>query len=169
MIQNIDNFKEVAQASIDLLNTFASKHKLQGIALADHICYKCSSTKTFEQMRAMFEDNSEYIHQSIISKRRIAYIKLNVGMETDLGVINYVELSDQKPDGSQTNDFDHIEIFPVSMSYNDMVEIFEKGGEPVVKKERPHHTTHDIDITPEFLIRLEHEPLIDKIKREEMK
>ena len=115
----------------------------------------------------MFEDASEYIFQSIISRRRIAVIGIKRGIETSLGTINVLELSDQKPDGSQHDGFDHIEAYAVGRSYDEMVREFE-ACEKVIKVERPHHTTHDIDIGDKFLFRCTQEPLIEKIKRTEM-
>ena len=166
-MKTITEFYEGSKKFIELFDAFAKKHELLGKAQADHICYKCDSKESFEQMRALFEGESDYAYQSIISKRRIAIIRLKVGIETALGTIFFVELSDQKPDNSQEDKFDHIEAYPVGWSYDDMVKIFEVS-EKVVKVERPHHTTHDIDIGEGFLFRCTHGPLIEKIKTEEM-
>jgi len=43
------------------------------------------------------------------------------------------------------------------------------ASEKIIKVERPHHTTHDIDIKDGFLFRCTQEPLVDKIRRDEMK
>jgi len=48
-----------------------------------------------------------------------------------------------------------------------MVAKLEKS-EKVIKVERPHHTTHDIEIKDGFLFRCTQGPLIEKVKREEM-
>jgi predicted metalloenzyme YecM len=118
-------------------------------------------------MREMLENESEYIFQSIISGRRIAIIRLKQGIETILGTINFLELSDQKLDGSQSEGFDHIEVYPVGWTYEEMVRELEEV-ETVKKVERPHHTTHDIVLEEGFIFRLTQEPLIEKIKRSEM-
>jgi predicted metalloenzyme YecM len=167
---SLEAFYIESRVFVERFNAFAKKHALDGVASADHICYKCDSAESFEQMRAMFEgEGSEYMYQSIISKRRIAVIKLARGIETALGVIYFLELSDQKPDGSQKNSFDHIEIYPLDRTYDELVQTFEHAGETVTKVVRPHHTTHDIDIGNGFLTRLTEGPLIEKITREEMR
>lgn len=166
-MKTIEEFLAEAEKFVTIFDTFAAKHNLAGRAQADHICYKCDSKDSFEGMREMFEQASEYVYQSIISKRRIAIIRFKKGIETSLGTINFLELSDQKPDNSQHEGFDHIEAYAVDRSYNDMVKEFE-ASEKVVKVERPHHTTHDIDIGGGFLFRCTQGPLIEKIKSSEM-
>jgi len=168
VITSINDFYAKSQKYVNWFNAFAQKHNLVGITQADHICYKCGSTESFEAMRAMFEQNSHYLYQSIISKRRISIIKLKPGIETALGTIHFLELSDQKPDGSQIDGFDHIEVYGVRISYDDMVAKL-ATSEKVIKVERPHHTTHDVEIKDGFLFRCTQEPLVDKIRREEMK
>lgn len=152
---------------IKVFNEFAQKHSLIGRAHADHICYKCGSRESFEKIRTMFEKESDFIYQSIISGRAIAYIRFKKGIETAIGTIHFLELSDQKPDGSQVEGFDHIEVYPTSLSYDEMVKELEKTEE-VVKVERPHHTTHDIEIGEGFLFRCTRGPLLEKIKTTEM-
>ena len=167
MIHTIEEFHAQCARYISIFNAFTEKHTLIGTAAPDHICYKCDSNEAFEDMRRMLESESAYLYQSVISNRRIAYIKLKVGIETNLGMINFIELSDQKPDNSQLDGFDHIEAYPIGISYEKMVSGFEET-EHVMKVERPHHTTHDIDMGDGFLFRCTREPLIDKIKRSEM-
>jgi len=167
MIQTIEDFYTGAEQYVALFNTFAEKHQLVGRAQADHVCYKCASRESFERIRALFETESDYVYQSIISKRRIACIRLKKGIETSLGTITLLELSDQKPDDSQEEGFDHIEVYPTTFSYDEMVRELEES-EQVIRVERPHHTTHDIDIADGFLFRCTHEPLIEKIKTTEM-
>lgn len=164
---SIEDFYTQAQKYVAFFDAFAQKHALADRALADHICYKCDSTQEFERMRALLEHESAYVYQSIISKRRISYIKFKRGIETTLGTILFLELSDQKLDGSQKSGFDHIEAYPTQESYEEFVREFEKS-EKVVKVERPHHTTHDIDIGEGFLFRCTRGSLLEKIKAEEM-
>jgi hypothetical protein len=164
----IQEFYAGAAEAVKDVDAFARKHDLKDMAEADHICYKCGSTERFEQMRRMLEGESEYIHQAIISGRRIAYIRLKKSISTALGEITFLELSDQKQDGSQRDGFDHVEMFPVGISYDDLAAKLEGGGEVLKKVVRPHHTTYDLTLESGFLIRLEPDALIEKIKREEM-
>jgi predicted metalloenzyme YecM len=137
-------------------------------AVADHICYKCESSLEFEQMRAMFEGESKFIYQSIISGRRIAIVAFKKPIVTALGEIRHLELSDQKPDGSQVSGFDHIEIYPVDGTMDELAAQIEASGFALEKVERPHHTTYDGRLGEHFKVRLEPEALITKIKAEEM-
>ncbi len=137
-------------------------------AIADHICYKCSDSAEFERIRAMFEAESVFIYQSIISKRRIALIKFLAPIPTALGDISLLELSDQKPDGSQTSGFDHIEIYPAHGSIEDFVTSLETKGAIFEKIVRPHHTTFDATIIADFKIRIEPEALLEKVMMTEM-
>ena len=164
-IKTIKEFYTEAEQSVRSFNRFVAKHNLQGKTKADHICYKCDSAEYFDSVRALLESESDYIYQANISGRRISYIKLKRSVHTALGEINFLELSDQKPDNSQKNGFDNIEVFPTAMTYNEMVEMLEES-ETVIKVERPHHTTHDIKIEDGFIFRCTHAPLIEKIKTE---
>ena len=166
-MKNLKEFYKEAEKFTEIFNSFVTKHSLKGKVVSDHICYKCESKESFERIRASFEEESEYIYQSIISNRRIAVIRLKKIIQTDLGTIGYLELSDQKPDNSQRDGFDHIEAYPVGWSYEQMVEELQET-EKVIKVERPHHTTHDIDIGGGFLFRCTQGPLIEKIKNFEM-
>lgn len=166
-ITTLRDFYTQAEPYVRLFDAFAERHQLVPKAQADHICYKCDSSATFETIRALFERESGYIYQSLISKRRIAVIRLPSPIETVLGPIHFLELSDQKPDNSQDNRFDHIEVYPLTLSYETMVQELALT-EKVVQVDRPHHSTHDIDIQDGFFFRCTREPLIEKIKREEM-
>lgn len=167
MIQKIEDFYTESVGYVKIFDAFVAKHNFVGKGVSDHICYKCASTESFESLRALFESESEYVFQSIISKRRIAVIKLKKGITTSLGEIFVLELSDQKPDDSQKEGFDHIEVYPVDCTYTEMVETLGQS-EDVKKVERPHHTTHDIDIEGGFLCRCTEGPLIEKIKNSQM-
>lgn len=166
-MESLEKFYKDSEKYIQLFDAFVQKHQLVGRAAPDHICYKCSSSDSFEVIRALFEGASKYVYQSIISKRRIAIIAFEREISTLLGPINYLELSDQRPDGSQREGFDHIEAYATERSYDQMVVEFERT-ERVKKVERPHHTTHDIDIGGGFLFRCTQGPLIEKIKNDEM-
>ena len=167
-MKSIGELYTASEIYIELFDAFVAKHNLSGRAQVDHICYKCDSKESFEKIRKMFESEGKYIYQSVISKRRIAIIRFKKGIETSLGIINFLELSDQKPDNSQHEGFDHIEAYAVGRIYEEMIEEFEVSGILVIKIERPHHTTHDIDIGGGFLYRCTQGPLIEKIKSAEM-
>jgi predicted metalloenzyme YecM len=167
MFQTISDFYVEAEKAIVSFNAFAAQHALVTRASADHICFKCDSREVFEHIRSMFETESRFIYQSIISGRRIVYLKFKKPIASALGDIWFLELSDQKPDRSQVNCFDHVEVYAHAMSYDDMVSELEKT-EKLIKVERPHHTTHDVQVTPDFLFRCTQGPLIEKIQKEQM-
>ncbi|MBM3257532.1 MAG: hypothetical protein FJY98_04415 [Candidatus Liptonbacteria bacterium] len=185
-----ENFIAEAKAGITALNSFVEKQGLIRLVRADHIGFRCDSHTTFEAVRSLLERESEYIYQSIISDRPIAIIKFRSPLQTNIGPIAFLELADQKPDGSQKRGFDHIEMYPVGISYDVLVTKLESSGVTIEKKVRPHHTTHDIRVEnfipleapakagadttgilplTGFTLRLESEPLIEKIRREEFK
>jgi predicted metalloenzyme YecM len=112
MISSAETFYTQSKSIIRTFDTFIAKHALKGECLVDHICNKCGSRQSFEALRDIFEWEGEYVYQSIISKRPIAFIKFKKPINTALGDIYYLELSDQKPDSSQKEGFDHIEIIP---------------------------------------------------------
>ncbi len=151
------------------LDHFFGKHQLVGIVHVDHIGYKCASADEFESMRRMLEPESVFMYQSVISHRRIAIIKLKIGFRTALGACTYLELSDQKPDMSQESVFDHAEIYPIAGGEDALVLLLTQKGITLHKVVKPHHTTHNVDMGAKFVLKLCAEPLIEKIKREEMK
>jgi len=162
MIDSIEDFYESASKAVSEFDKFSRDKGIMGVA--DHICYKCGSSENFEKIRKMFEDCR--LTQDIIAGRRITYIILKKSIRTELGEIKFLELSDQKPDGSQKEGFDHVEVYPKFGSYMDFVNEMESLGVNLRKVVRPHHTTYDADIDNGFLIRLSEEPLIEKIKKE---
>jgi len=164
MIGSIEEFYKSALKAIEEFDKFSRDKGIVGIAVADHICYKCDSIENFERMRAMFENCR--LTQDLIAGRRITYIILKNPVESSLGEIRFLELSDQKPDGSQEEGFDHVEVYPKSGDYESFVSAMRELGVNLNKVERPHHTTYDADIGNGFLIRLTEEPLIEKIKKE---
>lgn len=165
-MRTLEAFFTAANPSLQLAADWGKNIQLK--ATADHICYKCSSAEEFEQLRALFEQQSTFIYQSIISQRRIAVIKFLHPLSTAWGEIWYLELSDQKPDGSQASGFDHIELYPAVGSVEELVASLEQQGVVLEKTVRPHHTTFDLTIGEGFKLRLEPEPLVEKIQRDEM-
>ncbi len=168
MIKNSDDFLEKAKKSIEEFNVFCEGVHLVDKVKADHIGYKCSSKEDFEYIRNFFEFDGKFVYQSIISNRRIAIIGLHNGVETVAGMLMYLELSDQKPDGSQVDGIDHLEIVPVDISYEELILLVKSKGYIVKEAVRPHHTTYDIVLPSGFIVRLSSEMLVDKIKRSEM-
>lgn len=164
----VQKFFKATAPVIVAFNTFVNDTGLADRAAADHICYKCASTDSFKTIRAMFEGESAFIYQSIISKRRIAIVRFNRTLETALGPINVLELSDQKPDGSQSEGFDHVEIYPTQGSTDDLVAYLRSQDVVIETVSRPHHTTHDLVLENGFKVRVEDGPLLEKIKTDEM-
>lgn len=165
---NVTTFRSTARDFLVLFNQFSETHGLGNIARVDHLGYKCESSVQFEQIRAFLEPECVFIYQSYISGRRIAILKLKTPFETSLGSIEVLELSDQKPDGSQTAHFDHAEIYPVGMPYEEFAHRLEEKGVELEKTERPHHTTYDLVLGTDMKLKLTREPLSEKIKRDEM-
>lgn len=165
-MNSLNEFYDSAKETLDKFLPFIEKHDLRKRAKADHICYKCASSESFEGIKRLFESESRWIYQSIISGRRIALIRLNSPLESVLGEIVLLELSDQKPDGSQTEGFDHIEAYALDRNYENLVNYL--GSREVIVNEvkRPHHTTHDIKLDNGLIFRLTREPLADKVKKE---
>jgi predicted metalloenzyme YecM len=166
-MRDIGEFYLKAQKFLREFDGFAKLHGLQKFLRADHLCYKCDSPESFERIRKILE-YEKFVYQSIISKRRIAMIKVKTPLNSILGNIDLIELSDQKPDGSQEEGFDHVEVFPKTISYDELISNLNNAGLKLKEIVRPHHTTYDIEIKPNFILRLSREPLIEKIKREEM-
>lgn len=166
MIQTTAEFFAAAQPFVGDFDEWVATYRPE--AKADHICYKCGDSLEFEVLRGYFEKESVFVYQSIISQRRIAIIKFVTPIKTTLGDIWFLELSDQKPDGSQTSGFDHIEIYPNERSIETLAEQLTARGMKLEKVGRAHHTTIDGFIKDAFKIRLEDGPLIEKIKATEI-
>ena len=167
-METLASFVQKSTAFIQAFNTFGDEHGLALLTKVDHIGFKCESTEQFEQLRALLEPEAHFVYQSYISGRRIAIIKLRQPFETVLGPIHFFELSDQKPDNSQTARFDHAEIYPVGITHEQLAHALEGKGIVMEKTERPHHTTYDISLGEDIKLKLTREPLIEKIKRDEM-
>jgi predicted metalloenzyme YecM len=168
MVKNSLDLAESSKSFLNEFNLFCKDNNLLGKVKADHIGLKCSSKEVYELQRSYFEFESRFIYQSIISKRRISIIGLTQGLETTVGPLNYLELSDQKPDGSQKDIIDHLEIVPVTTTYEELVRHLQAQGVKLKEVVRPHHTTYDIVLTSGFIVRLSPTMLVDKIKEEEM-
>jgi hypothetical protein len=169
-----DTFAQLVEASqpyLRLCDDFITKHDLKQTVTADHICFKCQSSLEYERVRALLERDppSRYCYQVWLAGRRVAYLGFRAGLVLKSGlVVMCIELADIKPSGGETPGFHHMEIYPSGLSYGDLVHRLEHGGEQLVLKTRPHHTTHDIQCENGFIIRLTDRPLIKKIIDEEL-
>ena len=151
---------------VKVLEDFISSCKLEDKVILDHICYKCSTKDSYEQIKTSLELSEKFLYTSIISKRRISSVGLRDGVTTKFGSITLLELNDQKPDGSQIEGFDHIEIMPIKgYTCEGLAKVAEENGYKVEVSVRPHHTTYDVCID-KYTIRFTSELLIDKIKKE---
>lgn len=169
MLQKSTDLIEKTGEILQEFNAFCVHHGLIGKVQADHIGLRCSSRELFEYQRSLFEHDSTFMYQSIISKRRIAIIGLRNGLETIVGPLNYLELSDQKPDNSQQDRIDHLEIVPTTITYEELVAMLQDNGVDLKEVVRPHHTTYDIVLPSGFMVKLSQQMLLEKIKQEEMR
>lgn len=135
-------------------------------AIPDHICYKCKTRKEFETIRNWYEKHGQWIYQTEISGRAIATIKLREPFRCWMGEVWYLELSDQKPDGSQEESWDHMEVKHREDRYDELVDRAQNIGLDVIEKVRPHHTTHEVMLENSFKLVFTREMLGEKIKKE---
>ncbi len=157
-----------AQEVLQELDRFVITNNTTQDVRADHLGFKCSTTAEFEAMRTLLEGRSAFLYQSIISQRRIAICRLTIPLQSACGPIEYIELSDQKPDLSQLRGFDHVEVYPSDGNVPRIVAALEARGIAIASSHRPHHMTFDTRLTEQFMLRIEQEPLITKIKNTEM-
>jgi predicted metalloenzyme YecM len=167
MPKTVSSLTALARPLVAQFNSFCEKNGLIGLVQADLICIKCSDSEIYEARRKDAEGRSQFIYQTMVSGRRISLIKLRDAIPTAVGTIEYLELCDQKPDNSQDDRISHIEIVPISVSYNELLDTLKEKGIELKESIRPHHSTHDIKLPSGFSIRIYPEFLIDKIKRTE--
>lgn len=165
-MKNIQNFLEESRGLVLGFNNFIKSNNLENLIVADHMCYKCKSSESYEEWRRLFDFNSKNIFQSIISDRRIALVTFKNPIQTIIGEIKYLELCDYKKGQVGGDFFDHIEIVPIHMQVEELVELLKNKGVLLEKVERPHHTTFDI-LLGSHNVKLSNELLINKIKRDE--
>ncbi len=88
MLENITDLQKVAGEKIAEFNEFCCGHDLAHLLKADHIGIKCSAKEKYEFQRGLFDFESEFIYQSIISQRRITIVGLRGGgLKAWLGVL----------------------------------------------------------------------------------
>lgn len=170
MFDTLNDFARSAIPYLELSDRFIERHQLGGRVVVDHICYKCDSASTYESMRTMLESDppSRYFYQVHLASRRVAYVGLREGLLARHGPVMCIELADKKPVHEDQLGFHHIEIYPVTMPYQDLVDELARRGETISLKSRPHHTTHDIMLPEGFMIRLTDRPLIKQIIETEL-
>lgn len=164
-----DDFIAGLQNYLDAFGEFCTSRNivLDNISL-DHVCYKCESREEYEILRGLFELDDRFVYQSVISKRRIAYIGFVKPLTSVCGDVYYLELSDQKPDKSQVQGCDHIEPIPNGISYEEMLTRFSLPDLVVSESIKPHHVTHDIKLPNGVKLKLSEGRLVDKIYKDEL-
>jgi len=163
---NYQDFISSGQDAIRIFDENTQNYSFLEQSAPDHVCYKCSGRKEFELIRSWFEEHGVFVYQAQISGRPIATIQLKKPFVSQWGEIHTLELSDQKPDGSQTSQWDHIEVKHINDDYNGLVAGATNYGLDVILKERPHHTTHEVKLGGSIKLVFTRERLIEKIKEE---
>lgn len=173
----LDAFRSWAHAHALLHASFAPK--------ADHLSYKCREVREYDELRSRFEEYADgwsgcrFLHQTIISGRRVAVIGLVDPIPTPFGDLRVLELSEPKPMRAELYGFDHVEIYPTLGAVDALAETLNTVRNRTLassfmrsyfaKKERPHHTTWDAKIISmnyggiDFILRLTDGPLVEKI------
>lgn len=168
MLESAQELLEKVKPYLVQVDDFCKEYELIDKVQADHCGLKCSTKEVYESQRKLFEYTSRFVYQSIISQRRISIIGLGNGLTSAIGEYNYLELSDQKPDGTQKDRFDHCEVVPVGISYDELIAFLKERGVILKETVKLHHTTYDTVLPSGFIIKFSREMLVDKIKREEM-
>lgn len=160
-------FRTEAARAVHRFNEWARRFR-PNVAFADHLCYKCGSRAEFERLRTAFEKESNFIYQSEISGRSIALVAFRDPWRTHFGEMRLLELSDQKPDGNQRSGFDHIELYPASGAAHTLALTLDSPSVRFVESGRAHHRTWDAVIFDTFEVRIEEEPLLRTVTRDEI-
>lgn len=172
----LDAFRNWSYAHALLHATFAPK--------ADHLSYKCREFREYDELRSRFEEYADgwsgcrFLHQTIISGRRVAAIGLHDPIPTPFGALRVLELSEPKTMRAELTGFDHVELYPTDGALDDLAEALNSIRNRTlassamrshfVKKARPHHTTWDATIVSlahgtDHILRLTDGPLAEKI------
>lgn len=168
MLETLEELPGITHPHLDECSRFCEQYGLVGKVQADHLGIKCSSNAVYEKQRKVFESDTRFIYQSVISQRRISIIGLREGLDTSVGGVRYIELADQKPDNSQKDAVDHIELVPQGISYEELVSFLQNQGVAMKEVIRSHHVTYDITLPSGFGIKLSREMLVDKVYQVEM-
>lgn len=170
MINVYSDLIEAAAPYLKMCENFLQKHNLQDKTITDHICYKCHSSNEYDWLRQLLESDptSMYCYQVFIAGRRVSYLKLKSPIKVETGNLAFIELADKKIIKEEQLGFHHVEIFPISVGYDELICQLKEQGETVVLRKRSHHTTNDIVLSNGFIIRLTDMPLIKKIIQNEL-
>lgn len=184
----LDHFLRVRAAPLlDAFRNWAYAHALLHASFApkaDHLSYKCREFREYDELRSRFEEYADgwsgcrFLHQTIISGRRVAVIGLVDPIPTPFGALRCLELAEPKTMSAGPAGFDHVEIHPAAGTVDDMAEALNSIRNTTlgsrhqrgifVKKGRPHHTTWDAGIVSmahgtDHVLRLTDGPLVEKI------
>lgn len=167
-------FRDWAQANLFLKTNY--------YPAADHLSYTCREVREYDAIRSRFEEYTDgwqgcrFLHQAIISGRRVAVIGLVDGIPTPFGDLRVLELSEPKPMSADQGGFDHVELRPSLGTIEAMASELnrhQRTAATFVKKVRPHHTTWDALVPAEgragrqdLIVRLTDGPLVEKIAKE---
>jgi hypothetical protein len=168
---------------LDAFRAWSEAHaRLRGEVLvtADHLSYKCREVREYDELRGRFEEYADdgwrgcrFLHQSIVSGRRVAVIGLRDGLPTRFGDLRVLELSEPRPMRADPGGFDHVEVYSPFVPSGELARMLERPGERFRLEGRPHHATWDLRVPapPEsgrahVTIRLTDGPLVEKIAAE---
>ncbi len=121
-IEDASRFFEFFETRIPWLDTYlirvskqnSKSNNLFDDCVFDHFGYRCDNHEHYQNLinSLILDKRVEAIHRSNINGREISIIKLREKMHPSLyfGGVQYFEICDQKPDGSQAVGFDHAEL-----------------------------------------------------------
>ncbi|MDB4984145.1 MAG: hypothetical protein JWM20_324 [Patescibacteria group bacterium] len=173
-----DKFLQDFPKAAEGFNNWMMNYGIRSLIEPDHLCYKCSTKKEFEDIRSYMAEHQIFWlghEDAIISDRKIATGTWKHGYEhfepqTIAGPIRCLELADQKPNHSQKSGFDHIEFLPKGITVDGLIKVLESKGMRVEKEERPHHTTWNITDPKNFWgdvkFKISEKSLTEKVKEE---
>ncbi len=155
----------------EVVNNFIFKYRVfKRRKILDHFGYKCSSHEEYESIKKLFmpqsiEPMALWIHEYWLSGRRVSCISLKDPYIPMMALANkfyYLELQDQKPDGSQISGVDHVEIVLTKKEKDKVVFLCKEQGVPIQENAHPHHNTTDL-IFPGCTIKISLQPLVKTI------
>lgn len=135
----------------------------------DHICYDCGDSGSYERMFEMLSPTYSHFDTSLIGGRKISVFTLTEPFFAYGREVSVLELCDQKPDGTQKEGFDHIEVLPVSNTIKDVGSSM--AHMRVVKEVQTRLAAPHLDICMDkgdkrLRIKITDVPLLEKIQRE---
>lgn len=166
MLDPSQQLHEHILAALAPVNAWANAKGILGNVRADHIGFTCASDDEFRAMMERQAQEFAWVHTVLLSGRLVAYAKLRASAASAFGPVHFVEISAQKPDGSQASRFNHLEVACGGMKMETVVAHWRTRGVTGMPSGRIHHPTYDIVLDGGFEIRIEPEPLVEKIVRE---